>query len=221
VISYSESNFIMRTRPASTTPLRARIRAEVRAGILDAAEEVFSEEGLLTGRMEHVAQRAGVAVGTVYNHFEDREAVLLRLLQARRGELLRHVDEAIAGAGPQFQDQLAAFLTSVFAYVRRHRPFLSLLVQEEAVALKLHLAPPPEERTLPQLRERAQRMVTLGLRQGRLRRRDSDLWPDLLIGSLHSLLLRELTLQSDVRLTDPGRQALAFFLEGAGRGSHA
>jgi AcrR family transcriptional regulator len=221
VVSYSESKFIMRTGPASTTPLRARIRAEVHAGILDAAEEVFSEEGLLTGRMEHVAHRAGVAVGTVYNHFKDREAVLLSLLKARRGELLRHVDEAIAEAGPQFQDQLAAFLASVFAYVRRHRSFLSLLVQEEAVALKLSLAPPPEERTLPQLRERAQRMVALGLKQGRLRRRDSELWSDLLIGSLRSLLLRELALPSDARMPDPERQALSFFLEGAGRGSHA
>lgn len=207
----------MRTRPATTTPLRARIRAEVRTGILHAAEEVFSEEGVLTGRMEHVAHRAGVAVGTVYNHFEDREAVLLSLLQERRLELLQHVDEAIEGAGPQFQDQLASFLTSVFAYVREHRPFLSLLVQEEAVAVKLRLAQPFEERTLPQLRKRARRLVTVGLRQGQLRRRDSELWPDLLIGSLHSLLLRELAHRHGGDTADPGRATLAFFLKGAGR----
>ncbi len=211
----------MQAHAATSSPLRARIRAEVRAGILDAAERVFSEEGLQGGHMEHVALRAGVAVGTLYNHFRDRDALLASLLEARRRELLERVDAAVAAAGPRFQDQLAAFLDSFFDHIGQHRPLLSLVIQEEATALKLRLTQPPEERTLPQLRVRAARLVALGLRQGALRRRDSELWPDLLIGSLHSLLLRELADGSLPGRRAPGRGLKAYFLAGAGRPSHA
>ena len=211
----------MQTHPTPISPLRARIRAEVRAGILDAAEHVFSEEGLEGGRMEHVALKAGVAVGTLYNHFRDRDTLLASLLEARRRELLERVDAAVGAAGTRFQDQLAAFLDSIFDHVGEHRPFLSLVIQEEATALKLRLNPPPEERTLSRLRERATRLVAVGLRQGALRRRDSDLWPDLLIGSLHSLLLRELADGGSPGRPAPGRGLLAYFLTGAGRAAHA
>ena len=64
--------------------LRTRLRTEVRAAILDAAESVFAEEGLHRGRMEHVSRRAGTAVGTLYNHFENRDALLATLLSTRR-----------------------------------------------------------------------------------------------------------------------------------------
>ena len=211
----------MQADPVTISPLRARIRAEVRAGILDAAERVFSEEGLEGGHMEHVALKAGVAVGTLYNHFRDRDTLLGCLLEARRRELLERVDAAVSAAGPRFQDQLAAFLDLIFDHIRQHRPFLSLVIQEEATALKLRLTLPPEERTLSQLRLRAARLVGLGLRQGALRRRDSDLWPDLLIGSLHSLLLRELADGRSAARPAPGRGLLAYFLTGAGRDARA
>jgi AcrR family transcriptional regulator len=211
----------MQAHPTTISPLRARIRAEVRTGILDAAERVFSEEGLEGGRMEHVALRAGVAVGTLYNHFRDREALLASLLEARRRELLERVDSAVAAAGRRFQDQLTAFLDTIFEHIHEHRPFLSLVIQEEATALKLRLTMPREERTLAQLRMRAERLVALGLRQGALRRRGSDLWADLLVGSLHSLLLRELTHGRRAGAPAPGRGLLAYFLTGAGRASHA
>ena len=42
-----------------------------RERILAAACEVFAEQGL-DGEIREVAERAGVAVGTIYRHFENR-----------------------------------------------------------------------------------------------------------------------------------------------------
>src|SRR5919201_3557298 len=64
--------------------LRERLRAETGRAIAAAAEETFAANGVREARIEEIAARAGVSVGTVYNHFEDREALLNGLVERRR-----------------------------------------------------------------------------------------------------------------------------------------
>ncbi|KJE22373.1 transcriptional regulator, TetR family [Frankia torreyi] len=61
----------MTTGRNASTPLRGRI--DKRAAILDAALRVFVQEGYGLARVETIAERAGVAKPTVYNHFRDKE----------------------------------------------------------------------------------------------------------------------------------------------------
>ena len=72
--------------PRPAPRLRARIRETTEQAILAAAEEVFADAGLHAAHMGTIAARAGVSVGTLYNHFEDREALLAGLLLARHQE---------------------------------------------------------------------------------------------------------------------------------------
>src|SRR5207249_10400262 len=82
--------------PAVPVPLRARLRGTIRHSILDAAEAIFSEHATSHGRMEQIAARAGVSVGTLYNHFVDRRDLVEALIESRRSALLLAVDEALA-----------------------------------------------------------------------------------------------------------------------------
>jgi AcrR family transcriptional regulator len=50
--------------------------------ILKAALDVFSEHGFAATRLEDIAQRAGVAKGTLYLYFPDKEALFERMLQS-------------------------------------------------------------------------------------------------------------------------------------------
>jgi AcrR family transcriptional regulator len=50
--------------------------------ILKAALEVFSEKGFAAARLDDVAQRAGVAKGTLYLYFPDKETLFERMLQS-------------------------------------------------------------------------------------------------------------------------------------------
>ncbi len=109
--------------------LRDRLRDEANRAILAAAEEVFSEEGL-GARMERIAARAGVAVGTLYNHFEDRGALVEALSCSRRGLLFDRIDAAVAACeGQPVRDQLRALLAALGEHAKVHGRYLSVLVQ--------------------------------------------------------------------------------------------
>ena len=47
-----------------------------RDAILDAALDEFSARGFAAARLDDVAKRAGVAKGTIYLHFKDKESLL-------------------------------------------------------------------------------------------------------------------------------------------------
>ncbi|WP_328395705.1 TetR/AcrR family transcriptional regulator [Nocardia sp. NBC_00416] len=85
-----------------TRPLR-RDAARNREKVLEAAAAVFTEQGL-RGSLEEVARRAGVGIGTVYNHFPTRDALIDALLPAR----LAAVDE-FAAASESEPDAWRAF----------------------------------------------------------------------------------------------------------------
>ena len=78
------TNFALRTRRAMDTPKRRAARAapeERQEAILKAALEVFSENGFAATRLEDIANRAGVAKGTLYLYFSDKEALFESMLQ--------------------------------------------------------------------------------------------------------------------------------------------
>jgi AcrR family transcriptional regulator len=68
---------------AAAPPRRRETRkAERRDAILAAALEEFCASGFAATRLDDVARRAGVAKGTIYLHFEDKEALFQDLVRA-------------------------------------------------------------------------------------------------------------------------------------------
>src|SRR5471032_2056171 len=76
------------TTPSAKSPSsRAERAAERRGAILEAAMDEFIARGFAATRLDDVAQRAGVAKGTIYLHFKDKEA--LRSEERRVGKECR------------------------------------------------------------------------------------------------------------------------------------
>src|SRR2546430_1506823 len=69
-----------RTHDAARNPRAAR-QAERRESILAAALEEFSASGFAATRLDDVARRAGVAKGTIYLHFRDKESLFQELVR--------------------------------------------------------------------------------------------------------------------------------------------
>ena len=71
-----------RSKPKTTTrktPVQRRSRATV-AVILEAAAHVLEERGHAGFTTNHVAQRAGVSIGSLYQYFSDKDALLTALV---------------------------------------------------------------------------------------------------------------------------------------------
>src|SRR6185295_18131266 len=69
-------------------PLQARSRETVRV-ILRAAAQVFGSRGYAASTTNHIAERAGVSIGSLYEYFPNKDALLHALLED-------HIQEAQA-----------------------------------------------------------------------------------------------------------------------------
>jgi len=104
---------------------RDEARALFRNAILDAAEIVFAERGFHGARIQDIAARARIAVGTVYNHFAQKDDVLSALLEERTGELLAQF-RSRADDPETFNGLLEARVGRMLSYVERHRAFFAI-----------------------------------------------------------------------------------------------
>src|SRR5208283_3214231 len=104
---------------------RDEARALFRNAILESAEAVFAERGFHGARIQDIAVRARIAVGTVYNHFEHKDEVLSALLEERSEEMLAQLAEA-PGDPRAFTARLTARVARVLGYVQAHRAFFAI-----------------------------------------------------------------------------------------------
>ncbi len=80
----------------TTRARRKREKEERRQSILQAAREVFFENGFHQATVETVAERAEVSKGTVYLYFESKETILAHLLLEGLRELVGGLEKAYA-----------------------------------------------------------------------------------------------------------------------------
>ena len=77
--------------------MRASNREAYREAILNAAADVFGRLGYTTAKIADIAETAGVATGTVYNYFDNKEAVFAAIVERGRSELLTRLEAGAAG----------------------------------------------------------------------------------------------------------------------------
>lgn len=118
--------------------MRTKVREAVSEAILEAAEEVALENGLEAASAAAIAARAGVAVGTLYNYFPDRDGILAALFKVRRAEILPGVDAAAsAGANLPFEERLRAYVRKLLEVFEAHHNFLRLAIQADGEGTKI------------------------------------------------------------------------------------
>ncbi len=127
-------------------PVQRRSRDTVQA-ILDAAARLFAAAGYARTTTNHIAERAGVSIGSLYEYFPSKDAILVALTE-------RHLAEA--------EERLAAEL----AAVRRPGMTLAAVVRRLVdVMVALHARDPGLQRVLfeeaplpPRVRARVARL---------------------------------------------------------------
>ena len=90
-----------RPAPAAAEPSKPRGAREIRSAarrdaILSAALEEFSSRGYAAARLDDVAKRAGVAKGTIYLYFADKETLFQELARSMLTPLIGHIETLAA-----------------------------------------------------------------------------------------------------------------------------
>jgi len=114
-----------------------RRAAATRAAIVAAAEELLAEGGPSALTLEAVAERADVAVQTVYNRVGGRSAVLIAVAERALEDNRQYMDAAYATPGtPQERISAAAAAYARFAAERPHQFRLLADPPDEPAALE-------------------------------------------------------------------------------------
>jgi AcrR family transcriptional regulator len=125
------------------TPRQARSTETVSA-ILEAAAQVLEAAGLAGFTTNAVAERAGVSIGTLYQYFADKNALLMALAQQEMQRALENVGSAMRGdADPSVEGRVRAMVRAmVHAFRGRQRARKAVLQAILAQGLGIEMMAP-------------------------------------------------------------------------------
>jgi AcrR family transcriptional regulator len=146
--------------PTSPRKRRALAPEARRAAILAAALEEFSARGFEGARLDDVARRAGIAKGTIYLYFADKETLFQELVRSMVNPVLSTLEQMRAPDVPArmlVEGMLTTFVREI--YGTRRKDMIRLILAEgprfpaiaefyyrEVVARVLAIVRPPLER---------------------------------------------------------------------------
>jgi AcrR family transcriptional regulator len=107
--------------PAPLSPRKAPRQARAQAtrdAILEAAAQILSARGLEGYNTNAVAARAGVSIGSLYQYFPNKDALMVALIARQQARQADHVAAVMAGAAEA--DLESAVRTIVRAGMQHH-----------------------------------------------------------------------------------------------------
>jgi len=208
---------------AETGGVRDLLVAARREQILRAATRVFADKGFSRATTREVAREAGVAEGTIYNYFEDKEALLMAIMDTLN-ETERRAEDFREGLATDFRGFFEAYLRHRMDVIWENREIFRVVMSEMLVNAGLR------ERYMREVVEPTMRIGEENFQervgQGKLYATDAPLAMRVVTGSVLGLLV--LGLLGDKEVTSRWDEAsgvlgqmLLHGLEGIGDDRHA
>jgi AcrR family transcriptional regulator len=201
--------------PLRDRGLRARLRVAVHDSLLEAAERALVEEGVEGASLASIAKRAGVAVGTIYNYFNDRQELFRELFTERKAELVSKLDADMKTlANEPFAVQLEAFARLLLTHYDGRREFMRVVLASEPLRLQMMCDKSGRLRTVGhEMQARAERVMRAGVREKRVREDEVELLATVFMSILRGVLLQRI--HDKGNLADLAPRAVEVFCHGA------
>ena len=119
-------------------PVQKRSRATVEA-VLAAAAHILEERGMTGFNTNAVAARAGVSIGSLYQYFPSKDAVLLALMERNMAQCFQSLAEAIDRAPGECLGEDLRFMLRTGLSVHLGKPDLMRLLEGEFQRLEVHV----------------------------------------------------------------------------------
>src|ERR1700704_1943765 len=159
---------------------RAERAAERRQAIIEAALDEFIARGFTATRLDDIAKRAGVAKGTIYLHFKDKESMFEELIRTAIVPLIgrMHAPPPIGGS---VRDAVEAFATAFIDEIAstRRGEIVRVIVAEgpRFPAIADFYYREVVSRGLTGMRA----LIELGIARGEIRHKDLSRFPQILV----------------------------------------
>jgi AcrR family transcriptional regulator len=138
----------------------ARSRAETRRRLIEAGTDLFAEHGLHRVTSARIARHAGVATGTFYLHFPDKEALFREIAFAALAELRARQERASERLEPGSPAYVRARTEELLAFAAERRALIRLVF---ARAESAGLAEDVRDAVVPGIQRWLERRAPAGL----------------------------------------------------------
>lgn len=108
--------------------------------IQEATMRVIARKGTASATMQEIADEAGVAKGTIYLYFRDRDELVEKTFESAMLQLMRMINEVL-DRDASIEETLRGVLTAKFDFFSRNREFLRLYL-----SLRMPEGPPERQR---------------------------------------------------------------------------
>jgi AcrR family transcriptional regulator len=103
--------------------------------IINAAVETFSEKGFAASSTSEIAQKAGVAEGTIFRHYKTKKDLLLSIVAPTIAKLfapfvLKDFNKVLNSAYPKYADFLRAVVKNRLEFARNNLPIIKIMLHE-------------------------------------------------------------------------------------------
>ncbi len=130
--------------------------------ILRAAVEMFAEKGFSATSTSEIAQRAGVAEGTIFRHYKTKKDLLISIVAPAMAKvvgpfLLRDFRQVINAEYEHFEDFLRAVLKNRLEFALKNISVLKIMLHE--IPFHPELRNEFMKRIFPQVADRLERII--------------------------------------------------------------
>lgn len=103
--------------------------------ILKAAIETFSEKGFAATSTNEIAQKAGVAEGTIFRHYKTKKDLLISIVAPLITKIitpiaLKDFNKVLEATYPQYEDFLRAVIQNRLKFAKKNLSLIKILLQE-------------------------------------------------------------------------------------------
>src|SRR5256714_1621123 len=143
--------------------------------IRDAAMRVIARKGMAAATMQEIADEAGVAKGTIYLYFRDRDELVEKTFESSMAELHARVEAALEKEGT-FEEKLRAVLAAQITFFQANREFFRLYMSLRYPEGNAQQQRRQKRHCQPQYRSRVERISGVlqeAMDRGEIRRMDS------------------------------------------------
>lgn len=170
----SEHSFIIE----KVTALPVKRNTDKYDQILAAAVKVFADRGFAQSTIAQIAQEAGVADGTIYLYFKNKDDILVQFYE----RMTEHVSECFYKA----VDEGTSAIDKLYNLVRAHLDVFQsqasgAIVYQSETHLQWRLVQEPTRRMSRMYRQLISKLVAMGQQEGTIR-------PDLYVGLVKRLI---------------------------------